>query len=121
MATTVVRDLYRRYQFFKANGAHIGGEKAKCALRSARAEIWAFEHDVEFLWEDDSRDYDDSLGDHAYWCTDEQRGECQGHEITWCQARMNDEIVASLGAIIDADRTYRRVVQAELACEVMYE
>jgi hypothetical protein len=67
-------DLRKRWQFHFANGGGIVGERALCAMRAARAEIWAEHNGVVFEWLfDSSQPYEDALGDHAYWCSAERR------------------------------------------------
>ena len=129
-------DLYKRYIFFKEWGGWRIGYKAIDALNLAKAEIWAEENDVTYTWEWDD---DGELMDHEYWCANARRNnagynsdgettsryerdhlyQCE-HEILGCTAEMDGDIVASLWNIVGADRNYRRIVQAELASEAMY-
>jgi hypothetical protein len=75
-----------------------------------------------FEWHDYNDDYEGSLGDHAYWCADEENGIEHSHEIYYCVAKdANGKVVASLCAIIDPSREYRRVIEAELAMEGLPE
>jgi hypothetical protein len=127
-------NLYRRYRFFKENGGYCVGSRAISAVALARAEQWAEDNDIDYTWEWDT---DGDLGDHACWCRDERRreagyssfgmpesqrrlGQC-AHEIEACVLEYQGEVLASLCGIIDADRTYRRVVEAELALEAMQD
>jgi hypothetical protein len=55
------------------------------------------------------------------WCGPERQGACPGHEALSCTVRVDGEVLASLGGIVDADRDYCRVIEAELASEAMYE
>jgi len=107
----VGRDLRERFAFFQEHAGYIIGERARCALHLARAELaaedsgWA----VEWEWE---QDIDDS------WMSEAERA--KDHE--WTCALLKDaggNVLASLGGICDADRTYRRVVEAELADEAL--
>jgi hypothetical protein len=59
---------------------------------------------------------------HEDWCTRARRTTHQGceHEILGCILKTRDDAhAASLWGIIDADRDYGRMVQAELALEVL--
>ena len=114
---TIDRHLYKRYQFFKAHAGYRVGYNSMDALSLARAEQWAEDRGIEFLWEGDYEDYENSLGDHKYWCRDSARGIPHTHEVYCCQAWLDDSIEASLGAIIEPSREYARVVEAELASE----
>lgn len=90
--------------------------RAACALSLARAEAIAEERGWTAEW---FHDEDGDLGDHDFWC----RKDCgKSHEIKVCLLRDEDgKVLASLCGIIDADRDYRRVVEAELADEALYE
>mgnify|MGYP001607311749 CR=1 FL=1 len=112
--------LYRRYRFMKEHGRYVVGMCAAGALQRAKAEQWAIDSDVEFEWhyeECDYYDYRDMLGDHAYWCIQEERGEKHTHEVLWCAAMFNGKCIAALGGIIDPSTAYRRAIEAELALE----
>jgi hypothetical protein len=116
----------RSFQFFAKHAGYIVGERAKGALALARAERWATDSDLEFLWSDNA---DGNLGDHAYWCAHARASRPCQHEITACALIRpcpddgvhcgHAETLASLSGIIDADHAYQRVVQAELALEAM--
>jgi hypothetical protein len=97
--------------------------RAKCARALAKAERDASALGYTFEWEfENSIPYEDALGDHAYWCDAEKNGEEHEHEIYSCVAYNSEGgVVASLGAIIDPTREYRRVVEAELASEGLPE
>ena len=109
--------IFAAYKFFKANaGWATPPGRAACALALARAEADAADHDVTFVWEDDS---------DAYFCDPE--GYEGAEEILSCMAFQPceccgkpDEVVASLGGIADPNDDYRRVVEAELALEATY-
>lgn len=127
--------LYKRYRFFKQYAGWRVGHSTEEALALARAEQWAEDHDLEYEWNwDDEGD----LGDHAYWCKEARRFEARRntagdymyyardecpctHDVEYCVATYHDEVKASLSGIIDADRIYRRVVEAELALEAMQD
>ena len=124
--------LYKRYQFFKDHAGYRVGYRAIGALALARAEESAEDNDMEFVWCEDYDDYDSGLGDHEYWCAGVRRERYENkhelhqesrhsHEVYWCVARWNGATQASLGAIIDPDSDYRRVVEAELALEAKFE
>jgi hypothetical protein len=92
--------------------------RVRCARELAAAEAWGKEYGVEFRWEWDESEA--RAGDHAEWCSDD---DCTGHDVEWCLARLTDpdngrEWTASLCGIIDAGRTYRRVVETELTAEI---
>lgn len=132
-----MRDIQRRFRFFLAHGGYIVGEHARCALELARAERWANDNGCTYTWEpDDPAD----LMDHEYWCNDARREKAgywpdgqphryglhsrlaHTHDVEGCVMRDASGIVlASLWGIIDASPQYRRVVEAELAAEVVPE
>lgn len=112
----------RAYQFFKANAGGIVGESALGAAMLARAEealVAAVDAGaVRVLWEWEE-DIDDS------WMSEREPWE-QPHEWTRCaivrdivcdRGHKHVEYLASLGGIVDADASYRRVIEAELAAE----
>jgi hypothetical protein len=85
--------------------------RRRCARDLAAAEAWARTAGIEFEWADDWE------VDHRkeYDCYEDGGPEsCEA-----CVARLDDEIVASLGCIDDASSEYRRVTEAQLALEVM--
>lgn len=100
----------RRMKFFQEHAGGIVGESAKSALALSRAEDWASAEGVTFTW-DPETDIDDS------WMTPEDRR--RPHEVYVAIARHPDGRVASLGNIFDPDTAYQRVVNAELAMELM--
>lgn len=114
----VDRNLYAAYRFFRQHAGYVVGENAKGAFALAKAEQWAEDNEMDYTWEYDTWA---DLGDHEYWCAQERAGQEHDHEVEICRAEYNDEVVASLSGIIDADRNYRRVVEAELALEAMQE
>lgn len=123
MTTAIQTDLYNRYQFFAQHAMSSIGRNAIRALQLAKAEIWAEAHGMAFVWEWDG---DGDLGDHECWCKEAARfdagygrypdPQCE-HEILWCRAVWQGKTQASLSGIIDTDKAYGRVVEAELACE----
>ncbi len=108
------RDLLKSFKFFKANGGYIEGRRAECALQLARAEREASAEGLRFCWQDDSiddphyRDFDDDTRPNTY-------------EIVFVYGPDSEDVLASLGAVIDATEDYRRVVEAELAIEALDE
>lgn len=80
----------------------------------AQAEAWARSENLVTEWSDDW-----DIGDHHAFYGDAYAE----NEPTTCeQVRLIDPdgvTLASLGCVDDADNTYRRVVGAELALEVM--
>lgn len=94
--------------------------RIRCAKDLAHAEQVAEQLNWSYLWDWDNDDYQGSLGDHEYWCNLEARGVSHEHEILWCQLRdAEDNVLESLGGIIDPDTQYRRVIEAELADEAL--
>lgn len=95
--------------------------RIKGAKLLAKAEQHATDNLWECRWEiDNDIPYEDALGDHAYWCDDQKNGIEHEHEIWYCMLTDGkDNVLGSLGAIIDPSREYRRVVEAELALEAM--
>jgi hypothetical protein len=111
-------DLRKRWRFFMANAGHVAPPgKVVCALELARAEIEAkrrwFNDDWEFVWEEDDIDIRD--------ITDEPEAFYRElHEVMCCILKdRSGKVLASLSGIIDADRDYQRVVEAELASEAL--
>lgn len=83
--------------------------RLRCARALAVAEQWARDRGVTFRWADD---WDNTHDTHDK----EQPQTCE-----WCEAV--DPISgerASLGCIDDATDAYRRVIEAELAAEIIY-
>lgn len=83
--------------------------RRRSAAELARAERWAREYGVTFVWSDD---WD---GDHSYLE--------YGQSVETCEfvlaLDLDNEVLTSLGCVDDATDDYRRVVQAELAQEIM--
>lgn len=98
-----LRDAYR---FFFEHAGYVVGRRAEGALALARAELKA-----------------ERIGLGSEWHEDEMAEAFNGEEYQEypaerCGATINGETLASLGGIIEPDRNYRRVVEAELAAEV---
>lgn len=103
------RDLLRRMRFFQAHAGGVVGETAKTAIDLARAERAAVDMDWEATWEPEPEP-------DLSWMDPDER--MQEHVVEMAVLRDDEgNVVASLGNIVDADDTYRRVVNAELACE----
>lgn len=95
-----------------------GVQRIDLALAETIAERlgWSYE------WAYEEIGADDMLGDHAYWCDKEQRGESHDHDVLYCILKGADgNMLESLGGIIDPDRNYGRVIDAELASEALAE
>lgn len=109
-------------EFFTEHGwtvTNADGSPVDVAGMLATAEYRALTEGVTFEWVDDDTRFSDTLGDHEYWCERAEQGKRHSHRVEGCIARdARGEIVASLWGIIDPDRNYRRVIQAELASEV---
>lgn len=111
------------FNFFHSINGSVG-RHAVTALHLARAEHEAFRvRGWVGQWEDDQ---DGDLGDHAYWC---KARDCKGvigvdHRVEQAWVATGDHpsrALASLGGIIDANRDYVRLVEAELALEALAE
>lgn len=104
--------------FFREHAGYQVGHRIAGALALARAERCAKEKGWVTVWVPDE---DPDLS----WMDDDERRQDHDVEIASlrdpsgtsprCQGRHN--VIASLGGIVDADRHYRRVVEAELALE----
>jgi hypothetical protein len=95
--------------------------RAACALGLSRAEERAKAVGITFEWEWDE-DADLSWMDDRdrYYHHDGGKRHPREHEVLGCIARGPDgEHLASLWGIVDADASYRRVVEAELAAEAL--
>ena len=109
---TVSPTLRRAFQFFHANAGYIVGRAAECALSLARAEQEASSRGWDYEWK-----YDE-LGLQEWYC----EGGYVPEEVLGCILRdEKGNVLASLWGIGDPDRNYRRVVEAELACEALAE
>ncbi len=103
--------------FFEHAGYATPPGREECARLLAEAEARGRREGLFFNWE---LDVDGDLGDHEYWCDEAQNGIDHEHRIEMCLAFSDaGELLASLGSIIDADATYRRVIEAELADEAI--
>lgn len=107
----------KAFRFFLNNAGYATPPgRVACAAALAKAEKKARELNFQFLWEPD---YDADLGDHAYWCAMAKHGKDCSHNAEGVSLMVNGETLQSLWGIIDADESYRRVVEAELALEAL--
>ena len=106
----------KAFKFFLENGAYCEPPgRVVCAANLARAEKWAQDHEIQFGWMHESwSDAQDILGD-LHKCTKD----CD-HEVLWCAIDSGGlPTFYNTGGIVDPDRNYRRVVEAELAAECL--
>lgn len=105
--------LRKAVNFFREHAGYVVGRRMAGALDLARAERWAASEDVNFMW---TADEDADLS----WATPRQREQIQ--EVMCCLAALRRDgqatVTASLCGIVDPDRNYQRVVEAELANEL---
>ena len=109
--------LIEAYRFFVKHSGYVVGRRAIGAMNLARAEAYAKAAGYTVTWEPD---FDADLGDHEAWCSAAKQGKCPGHEAQMailCDA--SGKVRETLGGIIEADRDYHRVVEAEMALEAM--
>lgn len=112
----------KQFKFFRDNAGYVVGERAQNAIALSRAENTAQERDWYVIWEPDDIEYDDALGDHAYWCNDERAKRPHTHEIVTAILKDADyHYLTSLGGVIDPTANYERVIEAELAIECLCE
>lgn len=118
----------KAYLFFKENAGYIVGKRAQGALAMAKAERWAKEECLEFIWETDPFSSPDDFefeADKAHVREHDAVGcilfrPCPEHGVDCKHA----EHLASLWGITESLNNrerdnYRRVVEAELALEAM--
>jgi hypothetical protein len=119
----VNRQLIERFRFFLQHaGYSVPPGRAACALALARAEHVARDiADATFEWEDDfDQPIEDLLDPSIFRSEEEFKAYCDRYrdDVTGCVLRdANGNVRASLWAIIGADSSYRRVVEAELSLE----
>jgi hypothetical protein len=112
------------FRFFLANAGYSYNPqtetpaqgKAKTARKLAKAERDARAYGYTFEWSDDW-----SIGNHkeAYGA-DSVYAEREPDSCEQCICRdEKGNVIASLGCIDDANNEYRRVIEAELACEAL--
>lgn len=108
--------IINAYLFFKRHAGYCVGRRSAGALKLARAEQMAREAGVEIVWESD--DYADFSFVKTWPEGEQKKFWSTEHFAESCMLRSSDgEALASCGGIIDADRNYRRVMEAELALE----
>jgi hypothetical protein len=101
------------YSWNQTEGETKAQGRRRCAVALAKAEAWAADQGMTFAWESD--DFPD-----LSWMTEQEQAE--PHEVLVCIARYRDgSVAASLGGIVDPDRTYGRIVEAELASEAKHD
>lgn len=90
--------------------------RIRCAKYLATAEAYARNSEWEYRWEDDW-----DIGSHKKYY-----GKGSVYEVSepeTCESCLlldaDGEVLESLGCIDDADKNYRRVIEAELASEAM--
>ena len=107
----------KAFRFFLNNAGYVTPPgRVACAAALAKAERKAHDLGIQFVW---VADHDADLGDHEYWCDAAKHRQPCSHNAEGCMVMINGSDVASLWGIIDADSNYRRVVEAELAAEVL--
>lgn len=116
--------LRAAYDFFRAHAGGIVGETARNALALARAEHDARIAGLCFMWDWDN-DVDYSFvetwptADQKRWNRDVHVAEMvRVAQPCGCCGTVG-ETLASLCGIVDADASYRRVIEAELALEAL--
>jgi len=112
----MTNDVLRSYLWFRKHGVGgIVGRDAATCLALARAECAAMECEWYWIWEDDYYGWVDIQNDLriGYISKDCRPDRCQRCVLY----NEKGEEMASLCGIWDADDNYRRIVQAELACE----
>jgi hypothetical protein len=107
--------LLNSYRFFREHAGYIVGHSAESALSLARAELLAASRGMRFEWS--AEDWPETTA------TDEQIARIDAGETVYlyCLARLDGEIVGSLGGIevYNSGDPYCRVVEAELALEAL--
>jgi hypothetical protein len=99
--------LAAAYRFFREHAGYIVGESAVCAMRLARAELWAERENVAFSWEPCQEPWDGDLP------------MAPGSELWDCFARHPSGARASVCSVNEfPDGPEFRVEQAQLASEI---
>ena len=112
MTTKISNNLRTAYRFFHANMGGIVGQRALGAISLARAEEHASAHGWYSEWK-----YDE-YGHQEYW---EESGYIPEEVLACILYDEAGNVLDSLWGIGDPDRSYRRVVEAELASEALAE
>jgi hypothetical protein len=112
MAANASKALERSYDFFRKHAGFVVGKSAQGAWKLARAELEAASRGWYCEWEDDPDGFD-------------TLGEIPPEEVEEVLIAVlydeNGEMLASLGGIVNPDRNYARVVEAELAVDALAE
>lgn len=114
---TQIRNAYSHFR--RVGTAHIVGQYAKCCLDKARAD-WLKHQllqsgELEIVWDyDDIPDHPRDWGWSEKDCSEWDKTD---HTQEYVQLWLNGEIIAALGCIWDADKDYKREVEAELLLE----
>lgn len=107
----MAQQLKQAYRFMFDNAGYATPPgRAVCAAQLARAEAEAKQAGVTYQWDADV-DCDVS------WMSEAERK--QDHVCEYVIARLNGQVIGSLGGIVDATDEYRRVIEAELAAEAI--
>jgi hypothetical protein len=104
------------YGFNPSNGETAEDGKIRGARALALAEATAEAKGITFRWEDDWE-----IGSHKeFFGPDSAYDDHEPDTCEQCDAiDASGEVLASLGCVDDAGKDYRRVVEAELAAEVL--
>ena len=115
----IARSLYRRFCFFRENAGYVTPPGlAACALELARAERDAVDAGIDFVYSPDDAD--------AGWRL-ERDGRYRNVSVMVVRAVLGDDVerattLAAIGGVeADADATYLRVVEANLALQALGE
>lgn len=110
------------YRFFKQNAGYVVGRCAEGALALARAEALAEAQPdrIRFRWEPDQ--VPDRGPEDWGWPENEVRRFWRTeHDVWGCVLEIDGEPSGSLWGIWDPDADYRRVIEAGLLLEAIYE
>lgn len=111
------------FHFFLENAGYATPPgRVACAANLARAEKWARDHGIEFQWDSDDIMLEDVLPE-THKC---QKGflnsQSCDHEVLFVAVdTVTNGQLYSLGGILDPTSIDRRLYEAELALEVMYD
>ena len=103
--------------FLEHAGYAIPPGRVECAATLARAERWAKQHGIEFQWDNDD------CGDLSEFLPDDHtcKRSCE-HEVLFVAVdTITNGNFYSLGGILDPTSIDRRVFEAEIAAEVMFD
>lgn len=124
----ITNELRRAFRFFHVNAGYCVGFRATGALALARAEQWAREKDLEYVWQCDP----DCTADDFEFESDKRHVRehgavgcilyrpCPDHGIDCKHAEVLGSLWGVTESLNNRDRdNYRRVVEAELAAEAI--